>query len=273
MTDPAPPTRDRPSRRIPVVDRRRLPTYEAGAVETPFVILGRYETLISDTSWEQHSHPTHELLWNEKGSSTATVGARTWTITPFIGLWIPAGVRHGGWAPAGTWHRAAQFNIGSVPSISAGPVAVEVTQLLRLLLDRLTGAPLSDTSRAMTEAMVIDVLTPTPRELLLHLPKAPLLAPIVEAVRSDPADGTTLNQWAARLQVSTRTITRLLRAETGLGFSQWVATARAQHAIVMLSHGEEIDDVAVGVGYGSASAFSTSFRRVTGMSPGRFRTC
>lgn len=237
----------------------------------PFVILGNHEVIARDTCWEEHSHPTHELLWNDRGSSTATIGARTWTITPRIGLWIPAGIRHSGWTPAGTWHRAAQFNIGAVPAISDGPVAVEVTPLLRLLLDRLDDASLSTHSRATTEAMVVDVLSPAPHELVLHIPKAPLLAPIIRVARADPADGTTLNEWATRLQVSTRTITRLFQAETGFGFSQWMASVRAQRAIVLLSQGAEIDDVAAGVGYGSASAFSTSFRRVTGTSPGRFR--
>ena len=119
------------------VDHRRLPVYGADAFEVPFVIAGANEQITRNTHWDDHSHPTHELLWNERGASTATIGSRTWTVTPSVGLWIPAGVLHSGWMPAGTWYRAAQFSVVSVPSISADAVAVEISPLLRLLLERL----------------------------------------------------------------------------------------------------------------------------------------
>lgn len=245
--------------------------YEAGSVDLPFVIDGRYEVMARDTVWEEHSHPSHELLWNERGASSATVGARTWTISTTAGLWVPAGTAHHGWAPAGTWQRAVQLNVEQVPSISPEPVGVDVTPLLRLLLDRLGAADLSATSRARTEAMVLDLLVPATHQLLLRVPTSPLVAPLVAAVRADPADPTTLAQWSVRLGVSTRTLTRVFRTETGLGFARWVATARAQHAVPLLARGESVDEVAERVGYRSSSAFGSAFRRVTGQTPGQFR--
>ncbi|MFC5122688.1 helix-turn-helix domain-containing protein [Pseudoclavibacter helvolus] len=71
--------------------------------------------------------------------------------------------------------------------------------------------------------------------------------------------------------MSARTITRQFQTETGLGFSRWLAASRIQRSIVLLTDGESIDDVAAAVGFRSASAFGTAFRRVTGTSPGRFR--
>ncbi|WP_460999826.1 AraC family transcriptional regulator [Streptomonospora sediminis] len=254
------------------VDRRRLPLYAAGEIEVPFAVASRTERLPSDTYWEEHSHPTHELLWNQQGASSARIGSRVWTITPAVGLWIPAGVRHSGWTPAGVLHRAAQFAIDAVPPLADRPVAVELTPLLRLLLDRLDTGTLASAARSRTEAMVLDLLAPAQQQLTLQIPESPLLAPICAAVRDDPADTTTLAVWAARLGVSTRTITRAFQAETGLGFNQWLATARMQHAVSMLARGERLDEVAVRVGYHSASSFGAAFRRITGISPGRFRS-
>lgn len=254
----------------PGFDNRRLPVYEAGEIDVPFVVWGSGEDIARDTFWEEHAHPTHELLWNESGASSATVGTRVWTITSTVGLWIPAGVRHSGWTPAGTRHRAAHFGVHAVPAIADRPVAVQVTPLLRLLLDRL-GEDLTGGERARTEATVLDLIAPARNEILLRIPESPLLEPIVSALLEDPADTTTLAAWAVGLGVSTRTLTRAFRAETGLGFSRWAATARVRHAIALLARGEEIEDVARCVGYHSASAFGTAFRRITGTSPGRFR--
>ncbi|WP_443209626.1 AraC family transcriptional regulator [Rhodococcus rhodochrous] len=256
---------------VEAAESRTLPVYEAGEIDVPFVIAGMDELVSRETRFEAHSHPTHELLWNDRGASTATIGSRTWTITPTMGLWIPAGMLHWGVMPAGTWYRTAHFGIDSAPSLSDGPVAVEMTPLLRLLLDRLADEHLRDGSRSLTERMVIDVLAPAENELMVQVPSSPVVRPIVEAIAEDPSDPRTLSDWAAELGVSTRTITRTFRSETGLSLGRWVAAVRAQRAVMLLGHGTDVDDVAEQVGYRSASAFGAAFRRVTGTTPGMFR--
>ncbi|MEW2359790.1 AraC family transcriptional regulator [Spirillospora sp. NPDC029432] len=252
-------------------ETRTLPVLEAGPVEMPFAILNWSEDFTRDTVWNEHSHPFHELLWNERGASTAVVGPRVWTITPALGVWMPAGTLHSGSAAAGTRCRASFFGFGTMAPISPAPAGVEITPLLRLLLERLGDTALPAASRALTEAMVLDVLTPSARELLVRMPVSDLLRPIADAVRAAPGDRRTLADWASHLGVSPRTITRAFNAETGTSFARWVAAVRARHAVELLGRGWEIDAVAEEVGYRSASAFGAAFRRATGLTPGTFR--
>lgn len=253
------------------VETRTLPVYEAGAAEMPFVITGMDEFVDRDTVWAPHSHPTHELLWNRSGASTATIGPRTWAITPVVGLWIPAGQLHSASAPAGTWYRTAHVDVRTSSPLPTEPVAVEVTPLLTLLLERLVDQQLEPDSRELTEKMVFDVLKPSPHALLVQWPDSALLRPIVAALESHPGDTRTLTDWATRLGVSERTVTRAFRAETGLSFGAWQAAFRAQHAAVLLGGGMPVDEIATAVGYRSASAFGAAFRRTTGLTPGAFR--
>lgn len=229
------------------------------------------EVLTDDTTWEKHSHPFHELLWNERGASSAVVGSRVWTITPAVGLWMPAGTPHSASAFAGTWLRACFIGSGASTSMSGVPAAVEMTPLLRLLLERLCESELTPRSRQTTEAMLLDVLTPSPRELIVHAPASALLAPIADAVRRDPADPRSLGDWAAELGVSARTVSRAFIAETGTSFARWVTSVRAQHAVGLLARGWDVEAVARKVGYRSANAFGVAFRRTTGFTPGTFR--
>lgn len=256
------------------VDRRVLPRYGAGEVEMPVRIHGMSEHLRRETDWAPHSHPTHELLWNDRGASTATIDSRVWTISPSVGLWIPAGVLHTGRASAETWYRTAHFGADgetAVPAIAADPVAVDITPLLRLLLDRLGEEGLAEPSRVLTEQMILDVLKPSGSPLFVTAPEGPLTRPIAEALDRDPGDPRTLGDWAERLGVSPRTVTRAFAAETGLGFSRWQAALRAQRAVILLGEGRELDAVAESVGYSSVSAFGAAFRRATGRTPARFR--
>lgn len=251
-------------------ESRTLPTFEAGSVSVPFVIKGWEEHVVRDTVWEPHAHPTHELLWNVSGASATTAGARTWMITPAVGVWMPAGVVHTGRALAGTQLRAAQFDVRSVPELSADPAAVEITPLLSQLLQRLEDASLGERSRWLTEEMILDVMEPAGQELLIKRPQRPLLEPVVSALEANPADQSTLGEWAERLGVSERTITRAFRQETGLSFARWQTALRAQHAALLLGRGMSVEEVAEAVGYGSASAFGAAFRRTTGLTPSRF---
>ncbi|MBY6538461.1 helix-turn-helix transcriptional regulator [Rhodococcus sp. BP-349] len=253
------------------MDVRRLPVYRSGELDVPFVIAGTHESVVRETLWENHSHPTHELLWNDRGASTATVGTRTWTVTATTGLWIPAGLLHRGRMSAGTVSRAAQFNVSEAQPLSDRPVAVDITPLLRLLLDRVSEEALSPRSRATTEAMILDVLVPSPREVVLRVPSSHRLAPLVATILERPDDTTTLAQWSIRLNLSTRTLTRMFHSETGVGYTRWVATVRAQRAIDLLARGEDMHDIATAVGFASASSFGAAFRRVTGVNPGAFR--
>lgn len=74
------------------------------------------------------------------------------------------------------------------------------------------------------------------------------------------------------LGISTRTVTRLLTEQTGLGFSRWRMTVRAQHAVRLLAHGHGIECAAEVIGYRTVSAFRAAFKECTGMTLGTFRS-
>lgn len=252
-------------------DRRALPVYAAGEMTPTRRVSGMHEQIADETLWDPHSHPTHELLWNERGMSMATVGERTWAISPHVGLWIPAGTLHTGHAPRGTWYRAVHFDAGAFESIAPEPVALEVTELVRLLVERLEAATLADDERARSEEVLRDVLAPAAQVLVVRRPTSALLGPIADALMADPGLQRTLAQWAASAGVSERTVARAFQNETGTGFSDWIAAVRAQRAMLLLAGGADLDDVAEVVGYASVSAFGSAFRRTTGLTPGRVR--
>lgn len=240
-------------------------------MEVPFAIYHFQEKVQRETHWSAHSHPTHELLWNDRGASQVTVEDKTWTISRNTGVWMPAGMLHAGMAAADSWCNSTHFGVHAVISISDTPVAVEVDDLLRLLLQRLAKPGLSEQSRRITEAAVVDNLAPATHEVILQMPRSDLLRPLVRALTADPGDQRTLADWARELNVSSRTVTRAFQSETGQGFSAWVGMVRLHRAITQLAGGEETEWVAEQLGYRSASAFGAAFKRGTGSTPSAFR--
>ncbi|MGD7003692.1 helix-turn-helix domain-containing protein [Corynebacterium halotolerans] len=214
----------------------------------------------------------HRLLWLGSGAAEIACGRTIYTLTREWGLWLPAGT-----APAQLNHEGVQcrelcLQSGSA-ALSADITVVRVTPLLRLLLSRLDDPAVTDESRSLTTAMIADLLESAEDALVVEVPAASVLEPIVTALLAEPGHTLTLDQWARELQVSTKTITRAFQRETGLGFTGWRSAVRARAAVEWLAAGMDPADVASRSGYHSASAFGAAFRRVTGRTPGDFRPC
>ena len=78
-----------------------------------------------------------------------------------------------------------------------------------------------------------------------------------------------LDRFAEQAGASRRTLARLFRAETGLGFAEWRARLRAIDGLARLSEGASVAETANAVGYASPSAFSAMIHRTLGSPPRR----
>jgi AraC-like DNA-binding protein len=175
---------------------------------------------------------------------------------------------HGGRLTAGAELHDAFFDPGRTPVEFAGPTLITMTPLLESLLVRLARKDLDAGARARTEAVVFDVLDPADRQFALELPGDPRIDPIAEALLADPADDRGLQEWAALLGTSDRTITRAFREATGLSFGQWRQVLRVHEAVALLSGGADVRDVSERLGYAQPSTFIAAFRRVMKVTPG-----
>jgi AraC-like DNA-binding protein len=83
--------------------------------------------------------------------------------------------------------------------------------------------------------------------------------------------GASAEDIAARLHMSKRTLQRRLE-EDGLSYQELLDRVRAEKARALVGDENlELADVAFRLGFSDVSSFSRSFRRWTGVSPGRYR--
>lgn len=217
--------------------------------------------------FEPHTHPTHELLWGARGTVVVEAGPLSWLLAPALGLWVPAGTRHGGLATAGSSYRGANFSPVSCPIRWTTPTVVPVGRLLAEMLDHLHHRPLAPRSRWHAEQVVMDLLTPLSSTAELPTPTDDRLRAVTSGLLGEPADDRTLEEWGREVGASARTLTRLFLSETGTSFTRWRAQARVQAALPHLARGATTTQVARLVGYATTSAFVRAFKQVTGSPP------
>jgi transcriptional regulator GlxA family with amidase domain len=104
-------------------------------------------------------------------------------------------------------------------------------------------------------------------------PQGSILEPILQWMQDNAARELTLEDIARHSGMSTRTLLRRFREQTGTTPLQWLHRARVHQAQFLLeTTSHSVDRIAGQVGFGSSTAFRGRFKRVTGVSPQAYRT-
>ncbi|MGW2457909.1 helix-turn-helix domain-containing protein [Streptomyces argyrophyllae] len=113
-------------------------------------------------------------------------------------------------------------------------------------------------------------------QFIVHdLPPAPAgttLEPLLAWLEDHCDQDLTLAEIAAKAGMSTRTLNRRFREQTGTTPLQWLHRARVRRAQYLLeTTAYPVERIAVQTGFGSPTAFRERFRRVVGTSPQAYR--
>ncbi len=219
----------------------------------------------------RHHHPRAQLLHAVAGLMSIETDAGTWLVPPEQALWVPAGVPHRIAVTGRLEMRTLYIRDDASAHLPEQCVVLAVSPLLRELIVRATQLPLEYDEQGPDGAVMQLILAEIQgaRSLPLHLPmpRDRRLLRLCAMVQADLAATHSREHYADRVGLSPRSLTRLFRLETGMGFVEWRQKARLLAALPRLGAGEPVTSVALALGYGSPSAFAAMFRRVLGITP------
>lgn len=97
-----------------------------------------------------------------------------------------------------------------------------------------------------------------------------LCSPVCHGIRENPASTPAVEDLAAQAGVSTRTLQRTFRHDTGLTVSQWRTAYRMSLATRLLLEGFDTTYIADHCGYDTTTGFARAFTRTVGVPPGQW---
>lgn len=240
----------------------------------PDPVVAQEARLGGQLNWNMHRHDRGQMIFVVSERADVDTRAQHWTLGRGQAIWLPGGIEHSVSSPLPPHFRSLYVRPDLARRLGDRPVLLRVSPFLTELGRRLTGlfngegAPESYPHLVALLLAEVGGTSPAPE---LPMPQDRRLQRICDVLDRDPADRRTLAEWAVTIGASCRTLERLFRVETGMGFAEWRQICRIRAALPLLAERVPVQRVAWQVGYDSPSAFAAAFRKVTGVSPTGFR--
>lgn len=247
---------------------------EPDDVPRPVVIYGMASDTLGDFELKPHHHAKSQLLLVQRGAMSCEAEDGLWIIPPRSAIWIPGGTVHAMKVTGALEGYGAFIAHDAAATLPAHCCAVSVTPLLRELLIRCAGLPLlyeeAGANSRLTAVLIDELATAKVEDLHLPMPADPRLRRIIDLMMASPSERGTLDVWAVRAGMSTRTMERVIRRETGMSFGRWRQQLAVMLAVKWLAGGVSIQQVTADLGYENVPSFVTMFRKALGAPPRRY---
>lgn len=255
---------------------RTIPQYRRNLDDAPRKVAALAQALKAGHSIPLHMHRRAQVLYAVAGIMRVETAEAVWILPPARALWLPSRWPHAVAMRSAVEMRTIYVDPAACANLPQHPVLVEISGLLRELILTLLEEPAAydENGRGgLTASLILSELARLrERRLDVPMPRDPRALRVARALLDNSSIDYDLDRWATEAGASRRTLARIFRGETGLGFAEWRARLRAIDGLARLSDGASVAETAKAVGYASPSAFSAMIHRLLGQPPRRLAT-
>lgn len=221
-----------------------------------------------------------QLFYLQKGFVTVEDERGYWTVGPGQVAWMPPYIQY----ETKEVGRIAGWGASLSPLLCVGMPEMACTlncsPFIPLILERAyqwhqgedgANQPLLARHETLLQVFVDELRYSSHVQERLLLPKGKKLNAIARDILASPANRKSINDWADKTGISSRSISRHFSNETNMTFAQWRQRASLMAARKKLALGESVQEVAQAVGYENVSAFIASFKKAYDQTPAQFR--
>ncbi|WP_051959188.1 AraC family transcriptional regulator [Janthinobacterium rivuli] len=250
-----------------------LMDFDIDGVLRPLLAVG-LASVPEEAEQAPHQHRKGQLLYATRGVMHCKVESGVWIVPPQCAVWIPGGLMHSAQGVGEAECYCLFVEPAMAPALPSVCCTVAVSPLLRELIAKAAGFPTLAALQGAQERLVLtllDELAAAPVEdLHLPMPRDARLRRLAALLLAQPADKSTLAEWASRIGMSERSMTRQSLEEMGMSVGRWRRQLHVILALQRLAQGRSVKAVALELGYENTSGFVTMFRKAVGKPPARY---
>lgn len=255
-------------------DVRTYKVVDFGFQINPELPVVGYTEMVTDAVCISHSHPRAQLIYATSGVMNVVVNNQIWVVNPLQGLWIPGHTEH-----QVTFQK--DVNLYSVyvdPSFMDGlpkvsfsfDISVFLKQLVFKIISFGTDGNITSPKRRIIDVFLDELALIEPSATFLPTTNHERLQKVVQLLLNDVASKNTIEYYADISFMSSKTLSRLFIKELGMNFSDWRTRLKLLEAIKRLGEKQSIKEIALDLGYETASAFILMFKKHLGTTPANY---
>ena len=252
--------------------RLQLPPF---AYALPAPIFFRSAVMPAQAIYPKHSHAWGEFVYSYSGVMEVKLANHHYLAPPQYGIWLPPDVEHVGLNRCEACHCSLYVAKELATALPATPCALTVSPLVLAMLDELhlrpPALPRTPAQERLLQVLVDQLAQAPVAGSYLPTSDDPVLAPLLQALLTNPGDSRSLPELASAFHTTERTLLRRFQRDLGMSFAEWRQRLRVVTAMPLLQAGQTVETIALDLGYGSASAFIGMFRRLMGLTPDEYR--
>lgn len=243
-------------------------------IQTPQPITVLHRKIPELAGVKAYKHSFVQFIYIEQGVLSVINEQGRYLVPPKQGIVIPANIEHELFAKTEVNLSIVYFAEAEVEDFIKQTQVVSISNFLSTLLiesKKIEPNYQWQSSDGRLLRLIRDKISQAhPLDTFLPYPKDERLTNITEKLLKHPSLKSDLISWGKFVSVSSRTLTRVFKKETGITYSEWRQRLNIQIAIKHLALGENITNIAKLLGYESSSAFIYMFKKQMGISPNRF---
>jgi AraC-like DNA-binding protein len=255
-----------------MAETRNYPTAD---VEAPRTLFFRCEETNADTEYLPHSHDWGQLICVKTGVIALNIAGQRFLAPPEFAVWLPTGMEHSSHNRKPALFRTINIAKSLCKGLPEQACLINVSPVFNAIVEdclaRKMLEPHTEEDLRLCRVLIDQLRISPIQQTYLPTSQDKFLGPVLRALERCPSDNTSLAVWARRVYTTERTLSRRCQQELGMSFSEWRQRLRFLHALSLLEQGKTVQDVALDVGYSSASAFIVMFQQIAGTTPERFR--
>ncbi|RJX71974.1 AraC family transcriptional regulator [Vibrio sinensis] len=216
-----------------------------------------------------HQHKKGQLLYAPQGCMSFTLNNAICILPPTKAVWIPPHTPHRAMMTNVVAYRSLYFDC-DLFECPSNIMMIEVDALLKALIDKMARWPWDKPEKEMTNTTALfweEFYAAKRHSFQLPLPTDRRLNKFCHQVMQTSYLVPPITTIANTIGASTKTVTRLFKAETGMSYQEWRQQWRLLKAIELLSRAMPVSDVGHWLAFSSDSAFIAFFKKHTGQTP------
>ena len=218
-----------------------------------------------------HAHPRAQIISCNTGIMKVVTKSNIWIVNPLQSVWIASNEEHQVYFPNNVKVITAFIDKSKLSKLPQDSFAFENSNFLNSLLEKLISFSnpniFTQQQNRIVEVFLDELTNINPSKTFLPTSQDKRIKVVLDTLINDLSSKHTIDYYANKSAVSTRTLSRLFNKELGMSFGDWRMRLKLMEAVKQLGEKKSVKEIAFDLGYENVSSFIATFKKHLGKTP------